>query len=144
MYYFGTPTIKLFLFPSHFHVKIKKNCGTNKIIQTNIFGMDVVKTAIAAAARGTSVAALTWFRPSSSSSHSSSSTSCTTSARSLLSSSRLVGHTKVMAPQPKHIDSGAPYKQILFIKITVEKEREVGSIIVSSTLYFVVMGCTIN
>ena len=98
--------------------------------------MDVVKTAIAAAARGTSVAALTWFhaiwfRPSSSSSHSSSSTSCTTSARSLLSSSRLVGHTKVMAPQPKHIDSGAPYKQILFIKITVEKEREVGSIIVS-------------
>ena len=108
--------------------------------------MDVVKTAIAAAAaRGTSVAALTWFRPSSSSSHSSSSTSCTTSARSLLSSSRLVGHTKVMAPQPKQIDSGAPYKQILFIKITVEKEREVGSIIiVSSTLYFVVMGCTIN
>ena len=106
--------------------------------------MDVVKTAIAAAARGTSVAALTWFRPSSSSSHSSS-TSCTTSARSLLSSSRLVGHTKVMAPQPKQIDSGAPYKQILFIKITVEKEREVGSIIiVSSTLYFVVMGCTIN
>ena len=109
--------------------------------------MDVVKTAIAAAAaRGTSVAALTWFRPSSSSSsHSSSSTLCTTSARSLLSSSRLVGHTKVMAPQPKQIDSGAPYKQILFIKITVEKEREVGSIIiVSSTLYFVVMGCTIN